>query len=122
MPRLRRIMAAGFAQHLIQRGHNRQACFFRDGDYAAYLHWLDRAARAYGVPVHAYTLMPNHVHLVVTPGLEGGVSKMMQYLGRHYVGYVNKTHHRTGSLWEQRFNASIVESETYLLALHRYIE
>src|SRR6266545_3223606 len=101
MPRLQRIMAAGFPQHVIQRGNNREACFFAEADYLTYLHWLERAARTYRVAIHAYVLMPNRVRLLATPGLEGGVSKMMQYLGRHYVQYINKT---------------------YLLTLQRYIE
>jgi putative transposase len=122
MPRQRRIMAAGFPQHVIQRGNNREDCFFAESDYAAYLHWLDRAARASCVTIHAYALMPDHVHLLVTPGSEGGVSKMMQYLGRHYVQYINKTHRRSGTLWERRFHASVVESEAYLLTLYRFIE
>jgi putative transposase len=66
--------------------------------------------------------MPSHVHLLVTPAVEGGVSKMMQYLGRHYVQYINKTYRRTGTLWERRYCASVVESEAYLLTLYRYIE
>src|SRR6267154_3319709 len=78
MPRLQRIMAAGFPQHVVQRGNNREDCFFTEADYAAYLHWLERAARTYRVAIHAYVLMTNHVHLLVTPGLEGGVSRMMQ--------------------------------------------
>jgi putative transposase len=122
MPRLQRIMAAGFPQHVLQRGNNREDCFFAEADYAAYLHWLERAARTYRVAIHAYVLMANHVHLLVTPDLEGGVSRMMQYLGRHYVQYINKTYGRSGTLWERRFHASVVETEAYLLTLHRYIE
>jgi putative transposase len=120
--RLQRITAAGFPQHVVQRGHNREDCFFAEADYAAYLHWLERAARTYRVAIHAYVLMTNHVHLLITPGLEGGVSRMMQYLGRQYVRYINKTHGRSGTLWERRFYASVVETEAYLLTLHRYIE
>ncbi len=122
MPRLQRIMAAGFPQHVIQRGNNREACFFAEADYLTYLHWLERAARTYRVAIHAYVLMPNRVRLLATPGLEGGVSKMMQYLGRHYVQYINKTYRRSGTLWERRFHASVLETETYLLTLQRYIE
>jgi putative transposase len=122
MPRLPRVMSAGFPQHVIQRGNNREVCFFAETDYAAYLHWLDRAATTYQVAIHAYVLMPNHVHLLATPGIDGGISRMMQYLGRHYVQYVNKTHRRSGTLWERRFRAHLVESETYLLTLYRYIE
>lgn len=122
MPRLQRITAAGFPQHIIQRGNNRQDCFFAPADYSAYLYWLNRAARTYRVALHAYALIPNHVHLLVTPEVECGVSRMMQYLGRHYVQYVNKTYRRSGTLWEHRFHASVVETDAYLLALYRYIE
>lgn len=122
MPRLQRIMAAGFPQHVIQRGNNRENCFFSEADYFTYLHWLERAARTYRVAIHAYALMRNHVHLLVTPELEGGVSRMMQYLGRHYVQYINKTYRRSGTLWERRFHASVIETEAYLLTLYRYID
>jgi len=115
-------MAAGFPQHLIQRGNNREACFFAEADYVTYLRWLERAARTYQVAIHAYVLMPNHVHLLATPGLEGGVSRMMQYLGRHYVQYINKTYRRSGTLWERRFHANVIETETFLLTLQRFIE
>lgn len=122
MPRLHRITAAGFPQHIVQRGNNREHCFFAQADYVTYLNWLDRAARTYGVVLHAYVLMPDHVHLLVTPKVEGGISKMMQYLGRHYVQYINKTYGRSGTLWERRYHASVVESGAYLLTLYRYIE
>src|SRR5258706_8599768 len=122
MPRLQRIMAAGFPQHVVQRGNNREDCFFAEADHAAYLHWLERAARTYQVAIHAYVLMANHVHLLVTPGSAGGVSRMMQYLGRHYVQYINKTYRRSGTLWERRFPAPAVGTEAYLLTLHPYNE
>jgi len=122
MPRLPRVMSAGFPQHVIQRGNNCEACFFAETDYAVYLHWLKQAASTYRVAIHAYVLMPNHVHLLATPGMDGGISRMMQYLGRHYVHYINRTYHRSGALWERRFRAHIVESGRYLLTLYRYIE
>lgn len=122
MPRLLRVMSSGFPQHLVQRGNNREPCFFAESDYLAYLHWLERAASTYRVSVHAYVLMPNHVHLLATPGMEGGISRMMQYLGRHYVQYINKTYRRSGTLWERRFLASVIDSECCLLTLYRYIE
>ena len=122
MPRLQRIRAAGFPQHIVQRGNNREDCFFAEADYVTYLRWLDRAARAYGVVLHAYVLMPDHVHLLATPTLEGGISRMMQYLGRHYVQHINKTYDRSGTLWARRYHASVVESEAYLLTLYRFIE
>lgn len=115
-------MSPGFPQHLVQRGNNREPCFFADPDYLTYLRWLERAACAYRVSVHAYVLMPDHVHLLATPGVEGGISKMMQYLGRQYVQYVNRTYRRSGTLWERRFRASLIESECCLLSLYRYVE
>jgi putative transposase len=122
MPRLQRITAAGLPQHVVQRGNNRGNCFFAEADYVTYLRWLDRAARACSVVLHAYVLMPDHVHLLATPTVEGGVSRMMQYLGRQYVQYINKTYGRSGTLWERRYYASVVETEAYLLNLYRYIE
>jgi REP-associated tyrosine transposase len=120
-------MAPGYSQHLTQRGHNRQACFFAESDYLIYLYWLHRAASAYRVSIHAYVLMPNHVHLLATPGLEGGLSRMMQYLGRHYVQYINRVYRRSGTLWERRFRANLVDTDFVdtqccLLSLYRYIE
>jgi putative transposase len=115
-------MSAGLPQHLVQRRNNREPCFFAESDYLAYLRWLRRAASAYRVSIHAYVLMPDHVHLLATPGVEGGISKMMQYLGRQYVQHVNRTYRRSGTLWERRFLASLVDSECCLLSLYRYIE
>jgi putative transposase len=122
MPRLLRVMSPGIPQHLVQRGNNREPCFFAEADYLTYLHWLERAASAYRVAIHAYVLMPNHVHLLATPAVEGGISKMMQYLGRQYVQHINRTYLRSGTLWERRFLASLVETECCLLTLYRYIE
>jgi REP-associated tyrosine transposase len=122
MPRLPRVTSPGFPQHLIQRGNNREPCFFAESDYLTYLRWLERAAGTYGVSIHAYVLMPNHVHLLATPGMEGGISRMMQYLGRQYVQHINRTYRRSGTLWERRFLASLVDSECCLLSIYRYIE
>lgn len=115
-------MSPGLPQHLVQRGNNREPCFFAESDYLAYLHWLERAADMYRVALHAYVLMPNHVHLLATPAVEGGISRMMQYLGRHYVQHINRTYRRSGTLWERRFLASLVDSECCLLSIYRYIE
>jgi len=127
MPRLRRVMSPGFPQHVTQRGNNREPCFFAESDCLIYLHWLQRAASVYSVSIHAYVLMPNHVHLLATPGQEGGLSRMMQYLGRHYVQYINRIYRRSGTLWERRFQANLVDNdpvdtEGCLLAFYRYIE
>lgn len=122
MPRRSRLSPAGIAQHVIQRGNNRQACFANDNDIAAYAGWLHAAAQKYDVAIHAWVFMTNHVHLLATPRREGAISSMMQYLGRYYVRYFNLTYQRTGTLWEGRFHSCPVQSERYVLACQRYIE
>lgn len=122
MPRLPRISPLGVPQHVIQRGNNRQICFTSEQDMAAYAKWLEEYARKFDVSVHAWVFMTNHVHLLVTPHAAGAVSSMMQSLGRRYVRYFNREYQRSGTLWEGRFKASLVQSETYLLICQRYIE
>lgn len=97
-------------------------CFARHWDYARYLEELHGSAQKFGCAVHAYVLMTNHVHLLVTPPEEGATGRMMQRLGRRYVGYFNTCHLRTGPLWEGRFKSSLVDSDDYLLRCQRYIE
>src|SRR5271156_1018545 len=111
MPRRPRLYLPGFPLHVIQRGNNRNPCFFSDDDCAVYLDWLRRAAAKQDCAIHAYVLMTNHVHLLVTPGRAGAVSTLMQSLGRRYVQYVNHTYRRSGTLWEGRFLASVVHAE-----------
>jgi putative transposase len=122
MARLPRLYLPGCSQHIIQRGNNREACFFDEADYKAYLSFLKDAAEKYRVAVHAYVLMTNHVHLLVTPSDEHGVSRMMQAQGRKYVQYFNYTYARTGTLWEGRYKSTLVDAENYLLTVYRYIE
>ena len=122
MPRLPRLNMPGVAQHVVQRGNNRQVTFFGDEDYAVYLDKLKEYGKKYQVAIHAYVLMTNHVHLLVTPSTNEGVSKLMQSLGRYYVRYVNQTYNRTGTLWEGRFKSTLVDSEQYFLLVSRYIE
>lgn len=122
MPRQPRPDLAGVPQHVVQRGNDRQACFFEESNYRTYLTGLRQAALRYGCAVHAYVLMTNHVHLLVTPDLRGGVSRMMQWLGRHYVGHVNARYRRTGTLWEGRYKSCLVDTERYLLTCYRYVE
>lgn len=122
MPRRPRIHLDGVPLHIVQRGHNRQPCFYAVADYLAYLEWLGEAARRLGCQVHAYALMTNHVHLLVTPGDAQSVSRMMVALGRQYVPYINAVYQRSGTLWEGRYKSSLVQSEAYLLACMRYIE
>jgi len=122
MARLPRLNIPNVPQHIIQRGNNRLACFFSDQDYAVYLDKLKDYSLKYAVSVHAFVLMNNHVHLLMTPSTETGVSQLMQALGRCYVMYVNKTYKRTGTLWEGRYKSTLVDSECYFLTVSRYIE
>ena len=112
----------GAAQYIVQCGNNRDVCFYAEADYAFYVQQLNESAKKYKVAVHAFVLMTNHVHLLVTPSAANGVSLMLQSLGRQYVGYVNRTYGRTGTLWEGRFKSSLVSSDRYFLTVSRYIE
>ena len=122
MARTPRFDIPGIPQHLVHRGVDRMACFARHWDYARYLEELHSSARKFECAVHAYVLMTNHVHLLVTPPEEGATGRMMQRLGRRYVGYFNTCHLRTGPLWEGRFKSCLVDSDDYLLRCQRYIE
>ena len=122
MARLPRLNLPGVPQHVIQRGNNREVCFFADKDYAVYLDKLKEYGCKYGVSVHSFVLMTNHVHLLMTPETEKGVSQLMQSLGRYYVGYINHSYGRTGTLWEGRYKSTLVDSENYFLTVSRYIE
>jgi len=122
MPRLPRFNIIGLPQHVTQRGNNRQACFFGPDDFQFYLDCLRDASADAGCDVHAYVLMTNHVHLLATPQQDHAVSRMMQAVGRRYVQRINRRYQRTGTLWEGRYKASLVESDRYLLTCYRYIE
>ena len=122
MPRQSRLVLPGVAVHVIQRGNNRHQCFFREGDYVLYLLHLRELARKYECAVHAYCLMTNHVHLLLTPAAPDAVSVLMRDLGQRYVQYVNRAYGRTGTLWEGRYRSCIAESARYVLACYRYIE
>jgi putative transposase len=122
MPRIARLSLPGVPMHIVQRGNNRQACFFHPSDYAFYLETVFACAARYQVDIHAYVLMTNHAHLLATPTRKWGVSRMMQLLGATYVANINALYQRTGTLWEGRYKSSLVESERYCLACYRYIE
>ena len=109
-------------QHLILRGNNRAEIFCADADYSFYLEKLKLACDKHGCSVHAYVLMTNHVHLLITPHFEQSLGKAMQMLGRYYVQYYNYCYQRTGTLWEGRYKATLIDSEAYLLTCMRYIE
>ena len=122
MARKPRIDAPGVAQHVVQRGINRQNCFQDDTDRWYYLASLREAAMTFDCAIHSYVLMSNHVHLLVTGAQKGSVSRMMQSLGRRYVRRYNDRHCRSGTLWEGRFKAGLVDSDRYLITCYRYIE
>ena len=122
MPRKPRFYLSGVPVHVVQRGNCRQAVFFEDNDYHSYLNWLAEGAQKHGCQVHAYVLMTNHVHLLLTPATDNSISRTIQYVGRHYVTYVNATYGRSGTLWEGRHKGCVISSEEYLLACMRYIE
>jgi putative transposase len=122
MARKPRFNLIGIPQHVIQRGNNREPCFYSVEDYQRYLQDLDDAANRNDCAIHAYVLMTNHVYLLVTPFQQHGISHMMQDLGRKYVRYINHVYKRSGTLWEGRYKSSLVDSEAYLLTCMRYIE
>lgn len=122
MPRSLRLILPGVAVHIIQRGNDRKPCFRGDSDYLVYLAHLRQLSDKYECWVHAYCLMSNHVHLLMTPIAAGACTALMRDLGQRYVRYFNGRHERTGTLWEGRFRSCLVESARYVLACYRYIE
>ena len=122
MPRKPRFYLPNIPVHIVQRGHSREPVFFENEDYHTFLYWLFEASERYGCTVHAYVLMTNHIHLLVTPDNKQSVSSMMQYIGRRYVPYINKTYGTSGSIWEGRYKASMIHDDEYLLTCMRYIE
>ena len=122
MPRRARLSIAGIPWHIIQRGNNRSACFFADEDCLRYLNLLEELVLKYECALHAYVLMTNHVHLLLTPTREESAGLLMKHLGQRYVQYVNRSYRRTGTLWEGRFRSCLTQSESYVLCCYRYIE
>lgn len=122
MARRPRLVLPAVPLHIIQRGNNRNPCFAGETDYLVYLSLLRQYAAASACQIHAYVLMTNHVHLLLSSGSRDGPSMLMRRLGQHYVQYFNRRHGRTGTLWEGRFRSCLVEQERYLLICHRYIE
>lgn len=122
MPRRARLSLPGIPWHIIQRGNNRSVCFHAAEDYQYYLHYLKEFAGRFDCAVHAYVLMTNHVHLLLTPQKDDSAALMMKHLGQRYVQYINRTYQRSGTLWEGRFRSCLTQSEDYVLACYRYIE
>ena len=122
MPRSARAIIPDVSLHVIQRGNNRAACFRADTDRLLYLALLADRSRTHGCDVHAYCLMTNHVHLLLTPHSPSSCARMMKDLSQCYAQYTNRTYERTGSLWEGRYRSCLTQSERYVLACYRYIE
>ena len=122
MARLPRLIVPGQPHHVIQTGNNNQPIFRETEDYQAFLGWLRTAAKNYKVAVHAYVLMPDHLHLLVTPADADGLGQMMQWIGRYYVPYFNQKYGRSGTLWNGRYKTSLIDAEQYFMSCSRYIE
>ena len=122
MPRLGRYFVEGQPLHVIQRGNNRQNVFLQQEDFACFRHWLQEAADHAGCAVHAYVLMTNHLHLLLTPARPASLPRMMQSVGRRFVAWYNRSRARSGTLWEGRYRATAIDSDAYLLRCYRYIE
>ena len=122
MARLPRLTVTGYPQHVILRGNNRQDIFRNTADYQRMLDLIEQHSREQGVEIHAYVLMTNHLHLLLTPQKDQALPKMMQAVGRSYVQTFNKVHGRTGTLWEGRYRSTLIQTERYLLACMAYID
>ena len=122
MPRQPRFILPGYPQHAIIRGNDRTPIFRAYSDYQFFLHCLEEACDKHECELHAYVLMTNHVHLLTTPQTKEGLGKAMQMIGRYYVQYFNRKYERTGTLWEGRYKASLIDSDLYLLTCYRYVE
>ena len=122
MARQQRLIVPDIALHIVQRGVNREGCFRQETDRLVYLALLREWAAATGCAIHAYCLMTNHVHLLLTPADVAAPARLMYRLGQRYVPYFNHCYDRTGTLWEGRFKSCLVDTSRYVLACHRYIE
>ena len=122
MARLPRYVIPGQPQHIIQWGNNREPIIANESDYLSYLECMQKAVQDNDLKIHSYILMTNHVHLLATPEQENSISKTLQSIGRRYVQYFNYSYDRTGTLWEGRYKATLIDSAQYLLTCMRYIE
>lgn len=122
MARLPRYVLPGQPQHVIQRGNNRCPVFHDDNDYRWFHHYLHQASVRAGCHIHAYVFMTNHIHLLLTPDTDTSIAKTMQSVGGRYVRFFNTKYRRTGTLWEGRYRATLIDTENYLFTCSRYIE
>lgn len=122
MARLPRLVIPDQPHHIIQRGNDRQSIFRDTDDYQVFLRWMRDAATQFKVAIHAYVLMPNHLHFLASPSEPTGLARMMQWIGRQYVPYFNRKYVRIGTLWQGRYKATVIDSERYFMTCMRYIE
>ena len=122
MPRRPRIILPDVATHIFQRGNDRQVCFIHADDYRNYLDWLHKYALEHGCAIHAYALMTNHAHLLLTPDTLERPGRLMKQLGQRYVQYFNRTYRHSGTLWEGGFMSCLALDDRYVLECYRYIE
>lgn len=122
MSRLARLFVPGLPQIVTLRGNNRCTVFHDETDCLAWLGWLREALRETGVKLHAWVLMPDHLHLLVSAPDGAATGRLLQHLGRRYVRWFNQRHQRSGTLWEGRYRSTVVEPATFLLPCYRYIE
>ncbi|MFA6114594.1 MAG: transposase [Sphingomonas sp.] len=120
MARLARVVIPGVPHHVTQRGNRRGQTFFEDADYALYRDLLGEAAGKAGAEVWAYCLMPNHVHVILTPSDPDGLRRTFADLHRRYTGIINARHRWTGHLWQGRFG-SVAMDDAYLASAARYV-
>lgn len=122
MARKSRFYLQNIPAHVMQRGHNREAIFFKEVDYFEYLKILKKVADQFECQIHAYVLMTNHVHFLLTPAQSNSISLFFKYLNHGYVNYINKTYQRSGTLWGGRHKGCIIDSSAYFLRCMQYIE
>ncbi|HYL24912.1 MAG TPA: transposase [Burkholderiales bacterium] len=122
MPRQARFIVPDIALHVIQRGHNRNACFRDDTDRMVYLATVAELLRGNACALHAYCLMTNHIHMLLTPATPNACATLMRNLGQRYAQYFNRRYDRTGALWEGRYRSCLIDSANYILACYRYVE
>lgn len=122
MARLPRLVIPFQPHYVIQRGNNRQPIFHDAQDYAVFLGWLRTASKTFRVAIHAYALLPDRLHMLVSPSDEQGLGRMMQWIGRYYVPYFNRKYQRSGTLWQGRYKTSVLDPEHYFMTCSRYIE
>jgi putative transposase len=122
MPRRTRMFIPDIPVHIVQRGHNRDPCFLADQDFLYYKEALGEGLNRYKGSLHAYCLMTNHVHLLITPQDKDSIPRIIQHVARQYTLHFNRSYRRSGALWEGRYKASLVNTEDYLLCCYKYIE